>query len=263
MAKKNSTKTLINVWILFVAASLLLSAGWLMKSFPALIFIGIAPLFAISDAAKDKETPWDHLELILMALAISLFCASIFDTTQLIPVLAEAIVLTLTFAGYAFSYQSLGSRLGKFTIIFFWLGLEYLMLKLPCRNDYYFLADSLELQASWWKWNADIGYLSISIWVLVVNLIFYLAFLKSSSINWYFGVLAVLLVAGPIIYSIFYLDAPGLNREQMIVLYGGGTEVVSGNYKNRGELIARTAAWVSILIILLAVVKNQIKKKKK
>ena len=90
-----------------------------MKSFPILIFIGIAPLFAISDAAKDKETPWNHLELILLSLAISLFSASIFDTTQLILVLAQAIVFTLAFAGYTFSYHSLGSRLGKFTIIFF------------------------------------------------------------------------------------------------------------------------------------------------
>lgn len=260
MAKKNNT-TLVNVWILFAAATLLLSGGWLMKSFPVLIFIGIVPLFAISDVAKDKETPWNHLELILLSLAISLFCATIFDTTQLIPLLAQAIVLTLAFAGYAFSYQSLGSRLGKFTILFFWLGLEYLMLKLPWRNDFYFLADALELQSSWWRWNSDIGYLSISIWVLVVNLIFYQAFLKSSSINWLFVVLAVLLVAGPVLYSIFYLDEAGLNREQMIALYSNGTEEFSEKYKNRGELIARTAAWVSVLIILLALVKNKIKKK--
>lgn len=260
MAKKNNT-TFINVWILFAAATLLLSAGWLMKSFPVLIFIGIAPLFAISDAAKDKETPWNHLELILLSLSISLFCASIFDATQLILVLAQAILLTLAFAGYTFSYQSLGSKLGKFTILFFWLGLEYLMLKLPWRNDFYFLADSLELQPSWWKWNAEIGYLGISNWVLVVNLIFYLAFLKSKSINWLLIVLGVLLVTGPIIYSIFYLDEAGLNREHMMALYSNGTEVVSENYKNRGELITRTAAWVSVLIILLAVVKNKIKKK--
>ena len=207
MAKKNNT-TFINVWVLFTAATLLLSAGWLMKSFPVLILIGIAPLFAISDAAKDKDTPWNHLELILLALAISLLCASVFDTSQWIMAFAQAIVLTLAFAGYAFSYQSLGSRLGKFTIIFFWLGLEYLMLKLPWQNDFYFLADSLELQSSWWKWNADIGYLGVSSWVLIVNLIFYLAFLKSSYINWYLVVLAVFLVAGPVIYSIFYLNEP-------------------------------------------------------
>jgi len=260
MAKRNNT-TFINVWILFTASTLLLSAGWLMKSFPVLIFIGITPLFAISDAAKDKETPWNHLELILLSLAISLFCASIFDTTQLILVLAQAIVLTLAFAGYTFSYQSLGSRLGKFTIIFFWLGLEYLLLKLPWRSNFYFLADVLELQPSWWKWNADLGYLGISIWVLVVNLIFYLAFLKSSSINWFLVVLAVVLVAGPIVYSAYYLDIPGINRDQMIVLYSNGIDAIPETYKNRGELITRTAAWLSVLIILLAIVKNKIKKK--
>lgn len=260
MAKKNSTTTL-NVWILFTAATLLLSSSWLMKSFPILIFIGIAPLFAISDVAKDKDTPWNHLELILLSLAISLFCASVFDTSKLILVLAQAIILTLAFAGYAFSYQSLGNRLGKFTIIFFWLGLEYLMLKLPWRNDFYFLADALQLQSSWWNWNTELGYLSISIWVLVVNLIFYLAFLKTSSINWVFVVLAVFLVACPIIYSVFYLDETGLNREQMIALYSHGAEEFSEHYKNRGELIARTATWVSVLIILLAFVKNKIKKK--
>jgi hypothetical protein len=48
---------------------------------------------------------------------------------------------------------------------------------------------------------------------------------------------------------------------QMIALYSNDAEVVIENYKNRGELITRTAAWVSVLIILLAFVKNKIKKK--
>jgi hypothetical protein len=260
MAKKNNN-LFHNVWVLFAAATLLLSAGGLMKSFPILIFVAIAPLFAIADLAKDKDSPWNHLELILLSLSVSFFSASFFDTTLLIVILAQAILLTLAFAGYTFSYQSLGSRLGKFTIIFFWLGLEYLLLKLPWRNDFYFLADALELQSSWWKWNVTLGYLSISIWVLIVNLIFYLAFLKSSSINWFLVGLAISLVAGPIMYSIYFLDGSGINRDQMITLYSNSTNAISEAYINRGELITRTAAWVSVLIILLALVKNKIKKK--
>jgi hypothetical protein len=259
MAKKNNN-SFQNVWVLFATATLLLSAGWLMKSFPILIFFGIAPLFAISDVAKDKDLPWNHLELILLSLAISLFCASIFDTTQLLLVLAQAILLTMAFAGYTFAYQSLGSRLGKFTVIFLWLGLEYLMIKLPWRNDFFFLADALELQASWWKWNENLGYLSISIWVLIVNLIFYLGLLKNSSNNWFLVALAVLLMAGPIVYSVYSLDNQGINRDQMMGLYNSGSSQ-NESYKNRGELITRSAAWVSVLIILLALVKNKIKKK--
>jgi type III secretory pathway component EscV len=75
MAKKNNN-LFHNVWVLFAAATLLLSAGWLMKSFPILIFVAIAPLFAIADLAKDKDSPWNHLELILLSLSVSFFSAS-------------------------------------------------------------------------------------------------------------------------------------------------------------------------------------------
>jgi hypothetical protein len=260
MAKKNSP-FFQHVWVLFTTATLVLSAGWLMKSFPILIFIGISPLFAISEIAKEKESPWNHLELILLSLVVSLFCASFFDTTQLIIILAQAILMTIAFGGYSFAYQNLGSRLGKFTIIFLWLGLEYLMLKLPWRNDFHFLADSLALKTDWWRWTNEVGYLAVSLWVLVANLIFYLAIYKSPAINWFFIAISILFVAGPIVYSIYYLDHPGINREQMMALYDGDGIRLSIDYQDRGELITRTAAWVSILILLLAFVKNKIKKK--
>jgi len=258
MAKKNST-VFQNVWVLFVTSTLLLSAGWLMKSFPILIFAGIAPLFAISEIAKDKD-PWNHLEVILLSVVTSLFCASFFDTSQIILIIAQSILITLAFGGYAFAYQSLGSRLGKFTIIFFWLTLEYLMLKLPWRKDFFFLADVLQLQPDWLRWTENLGYLATSLWILVVNLIFYLAFFKSSSINWVMIIFTVILIVGPIVYSLYYLDATGINRDTMIALYYG--EIIGiENYKDRGELITRSAAWVSLLIVLLALVKNKTKKK--
>lgn len=260
MAKKNSI-IINNVWVLFTAATIFLCAGWLMKSFPVLIFIGIAPLFAISDLAKEKSSPWNHLEIILLSFAVSLFAATLFNTSQIILVLAQAILMTLAFAGYTFAYQNLGNRLGKFTIIFFWLGLEYLLLKLPWRGDFYFLADALSLQQEWWKWNIDFGYLGISLWVLIVNLFFFLGLFKSSSINWFYLALAMIFIAGPIIFSAYYFNDPGINREQMISLYSDGGNAPNKNYSDRGELITRSSAWVSVLILLLALVKNKVKKK--
>ena len=250
-----------NVWVLLAIATFLLSAGWLMKSFPVLIFVGIAPLFALSDIAKDKPSTWNHLEVILLAFALSLFFASTFTDTPMILILAHAIAWTLAFAGYLFAHHNLGSRLGKFTIIFFWLGLEYLALKLPWRNSAFYLADALSLQTNWWKWNSETGYLSISLWILVVNLIFYLALFKHSSTNWILVIIAFLLIAGPIMYSMYELKTPGINRADMIALYNGEEKSFSKNYHDRGELITRSSAWVSVLIVLLALVKNKIKKK--
>jgi apolipoprotein N-acyltransferase len=257
MAKKNNL--FHSPWVLFTIATLLLSAGWLMKTFPVFIFVGFAPLFAITDQAKDHKSPWNRFELILMSLTISLFAAQLFDTQLLVFVLAQAILFTLTFVGYSFAYQSLGNRLGKFTIIFFWLAAEYILLKLPWSEQTLFLADALQLQASWLKWTYHVGYLGASLWILVINLIFYLSFFQKKEFNGYYFAAGVTLVILPIFFS-YQTEATGINRSEMIVLYTQGSSE-SEKYFKQGELIARTAAWISVLIILLSLVKNQTRKK--
>lgn len=257
MAKKNNQP--YNAWVLFSIATLLLTAGWLMKSFPVLIFLGFAPLFAITDQAKDHKSPWNRFELILLSLSVSLFAAQLFRTQLLVFVLAQSILFTLTFVGYSFAYQSLGSRLGKFTIIFFWLGAEYILLKLPWSEQTLFLADALHLQASWLKWTYHVGYLGASFWILLVNLLFYLTFFQKKEFNGYYFAAGITVIIVPILFS-YQTETTGINHAEMIALYTQGT-TGSGKYLKQGELIARTAAWISVLIILLSFVKNQTRKK--
>jgi apolipoprotein N-acyltransferase len=255
MAKKN--KSIWTPWSLFGLSAVLLSAGWLMKPFPILIFVGFAPLFAILDYARDSKNPWNRFELILLALTISLFAASFFDFQIIITVLVQAIVLTLTFVGYSFAYQNLGSRLGKFTVIFFWLGLEFVLLNLPWREQTIFLADSLSLVPDWIRWTNHSGYLGASLWILSVNLVFYLSFFHIGTFNLYLFIFAILLIGIPIVLS-YQMDTLGVNRAQMIS-FSNESNILQEKFT--GELVARTAAWVSVLIILLAFVKNQTKKK--
>src|SRR6186713_2679064 len=126
MAKENK----LNPFILFLIATLLLTASWLMKSFPIFIFAGFAPLFALTDQIKKEEVFWESFEWILMALCISFFAAHFFSIHQLTAVFIQAIAFTLSFIAYKFAKQNLGDRLGKLPILFFWLGLEYIFLKL-------------------------------------------------------------------------------------------------------------------------------------
>lgn len=258
MAKKSST--IWNPWSLFALASILLAAGWLMKSFPALLFVGVAPLFAISDYANTSKNPWNRFELILLALALSLFAATLFNLNLLVLVLAQAIVLTLTFVGYSFAYQNLGSRLGKFTIIFFWLGVEYLFLALPWKEKTIFLADALSLYPDWTKWTQHVGYLGISLWILIVNLVFYLSFFQAKSFRVYLFILAIILIVLPALLS-YQLDTPGVNRLQMISQYTHESNILGAQNVRQGEVVAKTSAWVSLLVILLAFVKYQTQKK--
>jgi len=231
-----------------------------MKSFPVLIFIGFAPLFAISDHANTSKNPWNRFELILLALAVALFSANLFDFHSLALVLAQAIILTFTFVGYSFAYQNLGARLGKFTIIFFWLGLEYLFLALPWNEQTIFLADALGLFGSWTKWTHYVGYLGITLWILVVNLVFYLSFFQTKSVRVYLFILAIVLIILPPLLS-YQLDAPGVNRLQMISYYTNESNILDAQNVRQGEIMAKTCAWVSVLIILLSFVKYQTQKK--
>lgn len=259
MAKKGNLS--ITVWILFALATALLSAAWLMRSFPILIFVGLAPLFAISDQAKNHSSPWNRFELILLTLSIALFAAHVFNFSFIVFVLLQAILLTLTFVGYAFAHQNLGPRVGKFIIIFYWLGLEYLFLKLPWNSEFTFLANALKLQTDWYAWTIYTGYLGVSLWILLVNLIFYLAFFKPSGFNIYYFITALLLIVGPILYS-FQGGLNGISYSQMMQLYGFAVKgSLPEKYSQQGELVARTAAWVSVLIILLSFVKNYTRKK--
>lgn len=256
MAKKNNAS--LPPWLLFAISALLLSAGWLMKPFPIFIFFGFAPLFAIADHVKEGDDFWVNIEFILLALVVSFFAAHSFNVSFLVSAIVQAIVFALAFLGYSFSYQSLGSRLGKFTIIFFWLGLEYILLKLSWREQTVFLADVIQLRPEWLKWNVYTGYLGSSLWILCSNLLLYTAVFKGK-LNWYLLALTLICLTGPVIYSLI-LKMDGITRLQMISLYSD-VKVESVNYAKRGELVTRTAAWISIAILLLALVKSQTKKK--
>lgn len=257
MAKKSNS--IISPWILFAAGTILFTAGWLMKSFPLLIFVGIAPFFAIVDQGKEGDRFWNLSELILAGLTISFFAAHLFQVQFLVAAISQSIALTLAFVGYAFAYHSLGNRLGKFTIVIFWLGIEYILLKTPFRNQIIFLADALQLQSGWQQWNVNTGYLGSSLWILITNLSIYLGILKEGRINWMWVGLSILFIGGPIAFSLMSEEV-SISRMNMLTLYNGDGASLSKEYMERGELIPRTAAWVSGLLILVSLVKNKTKK---
>lgn len=256
MAKKNSEST--QPWLLFLLSAILLAAGWLMKSFPVFIFFGFAPLFALADQAKVNDDFWINTEFILLTLFTAFFAAYIFNSSHLIGAIIHAIVFTLAFLAYSFAYQNLGNNLGKFILIFFWLGLEYALLKLPWRNEVIFLADAVILKKDWLNWTTYTGYLGSTLWILCTNLLLYMTIFKG---KWSILCLVLTLLAllGPVVIS-YFISVHAVNRGEMITLYTHGNSMTT-SYSKQGELIPRTAAWISVLILLIAFVKTQTKKK--
>ena len=253
---KGTKDTRINPYFLFITASVLMTAGFLMGPFPVLIFAGIAPLFAIADHA-DGEHVLNKLELAGVALAIALFAAHTFQLDQLVSSILQAIALTVGFAAFAFTRRNLGSRLGKLPLIFFILTCEYLVLKTGLGSSTVFLADALQFKTSWIRWTSVTGYLGISFWILAANLLLYISVLRGA-LSVPFLVLFLLVVIAPIAYS-YTLNSEVVDKQQMLEAYAGVTG--TKEYFNTGEWIPRTAAWVSTLILLFALVKSYTSKK--
>jgi hypothetical protein len=244
----------INIWWLLLGGAVLLSAGWLMHSFPIFIFIGLAPFFAILDHTVESENFWEHAEMILIGLAVAFFSAFALDTSSIITVLMHTILFTLPFIGFAFVHESLGPRTGKFIVILIWLGLEYLLVKLQWPANTVFLGDSLGAWPNWFRWNRETGYLGVSAWILTSNWLVYTGTMRSG-LNWALVFLALAVIAGPLVYSLM-IEAKPILREDMIELYATDS-VLKGSYAAQGELVARTCAWISVLILIFAGVKSR------
>ncbi len=255
MPKKNSHPPLL----LLAVASALLTGGWLMASFPLLIFLGLAPLFALADRTEKNSPILERMEFVLLALGISWVSYAFFRDQSVVMALVTAIIITLAFVAHAWVWQSLGIRTGKITLILFWLAIEYVVLKLiPERGI--FLADALHLQYAWTRWTVHTGYLGTSLWILIVNWCWYQSFLHDKSIHWGWFAAGLLLLLGPALYS-YSLAEAAVTRQDMINLYGNHQTQSDVTYLARGELVVRTAAWLSTLILLFTFVKSQTAKR--
>jgi hypothetical protein len=127
--------------------------------------------------------------------------------------------------------------------------LAFLTYKIP-----FFLADVFQDHLTWVRWNISTGYVGASLWILLINLLIYEA-VNGPRVNYLLLVLAAMSTILPIIYSI-NLPQNAVTKTDVIAFYSGnGT---ANSYY--GELISRTGAWVSILIIIFTLIRVKTKK---
>lgn len=252
MAKKNRIPTLY----LFSGGTVLFSLAWLMPLFPLLAFVGLAPFFAIAVNNRAEKSLWSSMELILLGLSISFWAIDQFSLDSLTNSIVSGILFTLPFLGYTFVRENLGAKSSIIVIIFFWLAIEYITLKI---YPIHFLADLLILKSEWSKWTAQTGYLGISLWILSTNALLFKALLTEQKTNWILFVLFVAMITGPFVLS-HASEASPITKQDMLAVYLD-SETGEAGYKSYAEWIARTSAWISVLIVLFTLVKQKTKRK--
>jgi hypothetical protein len=239
--------------LLMIAAILFFLAVLVHELF---IFIAIAPLFALLDIRIDVKSVSAVISGLFALAAIAFLMREISPPTGIV---FYAIVVMAIFVFYQLMQQRTQNRLNKFSLVILLIGVEYLLLKLSLGNWITFFADALQEKVDWTRWNIYTGYLGSSAWILLVNLLLYQALFKKERIGWVLLIVAILIILLPVLYS-FDLTNNAVTKQQVIRFYRGDENGLSYPYLSYGELISRTGAWLSILIIIFTFVRAKTKK---
>lgn len=220
------------------------------------IFIAIAPAFALLDVRTDVKNIYGLFSGLFVFAAITLLMREISPATGTV---FYVLVVMSVFVFYMLMQHKTSNRFNKLSLTILLIGVEYLLLKLSSRSWVTFLADAIQEKTSWTRWNIYTGYLGSTAWILWVNLMFYEAVFKKEKINWFLVILAIAAILLPVLYS-FDLTNNGVTKEQVLRFYRGDDSGLNEPYIMYGELISRTGAWLSILIIIFTFVRAKTKK---
>ncbi len=240
---------------LFIAGSTMIISSVLWENFPVLIFIAFAPFFALLDFS------WSPRKVNFVALACLLGVLSelvLYYVGINTPLLLYIFLAAGLFATFWSVQHLTQNRLNKFTLVIVFTAAEYLLVKFMIYTSPVFLADILGNRPDWTRWNISTGYLGTSLWIMATNLLFYQAILQSKQISIFLSLLGLVCIVLPIVYSL-NLENNAVTKEDIIQLYSG-TPGAENVYALHGELISRTGAWVSVLIIIFTLVRIKTKK---
>jgi hypothetical protein len=242
------------VLVTTISALLIIVAQWI----PYFIFILPAAILLVIDT--NEKTEFKNIlkksVLIFLALAIGFTSISLINNTNIIGGLASSLTGTLAVITYLLFNKYNNNKLGQITFLIIWLGFQYLLIKTAAEINPLFLADSF---ASTFGWTKYTGYLGIEVWIFWIGLNLYTAFFRTDRIV-YLSVIFALVIFLAGIFLTFNGDEQGILKDHMLTLYIDGS--ATPEYLRQAEWMARTAAWVSVLLIVLTFVSFKTRKLK-
>lgn len=229
--------------------------------FAPLLFFWFAGLLKFYDQLfkKEKITAgqlWINSALFITWHVVVIGALKLLDGSYGSLSLFQLIILPVCFLLHAFANQLLHKKLGKYTIVLFWFAIQYLFIKFIPSHELFVLADIPSIPPEWQRWNIYTGLMGISLWILMVNYLIYQA-IGNKPFNWFVIVPTLFLVLIPMVIS-YALNSLPVTMDILVRHYKG--MLVDGVYARIGEVVPRTAAWFSILIVIFTLVRNKTKK---
>jgi len=177
---KDSRKNKLRLLLLSIFGGIVLSVGWPMHGIFVFLFAGFIPLlfvedyfFQRGDASGKKLIFYSYLSFFFWNLLTTwwVYRATFFGGAA--AVLCNAFFMALVFQCFHFTRVKLGSGIGYFSFIFYWIGFEYLHLNWDLSWPWLSLGNGFAEHIKWIQWYEYTGILGGSVWILLINLLLF------------------------------------------------------------------------------------------
>ncbi len=226
----------------------------------AISLIAFTPLLWLLESSMNRKTSlvyWFSGSILIITLS------SIFALDSVVTALIYGVGLTATLSLYLLTSKFSKNRLGIFTILFFWIAFDYLILKVLPNASAAFLSGFFDGSKAM-GWSRTTGNLGITAWIIISNLLFYYVLLWkdaifSKNIRWLSLIYTLILIALPLLAGLYFVpDLAPITLAEMTSVY---THYSSSDisYTENGEWLGRISARVSIMVVVFALIKSKTK----
>lgn len=214
----------------------ILSGFLLVLSFPfsgsltPLLFIALVPLlFVENDISNQKKNAANvflhaYITFFIYNLGSTFW---IWNSTEVGGVLAfvfNSLLMTLAFQSFHFAKKFIGNKEGYISLLIIWTAFEYAHFNWELSWPWLAFGDAFSIRTNWIQWYEYVGVLGGTLWVLVVNLLFFLVLkmqfeqsaIKRVKRNLIIVSLLFLLI--PIGYSYWMMQMPYLKGKTLEVV---------------------------------------------
>jgi apolipoprotein N-acyltransferase len=171
-----------NLLLLSLLSGLLMAAGWPVRGFPGLLFIGIIPLLFIEDYISLHRSRFIKFSLLFYTLPAFLIWNAlttwwIFNSTGMGAILAiflNSLFMAIVFSLFHFSKRLLkNDAAGYACLVFYWMAFEYLHLNWSLNWPWLNLGNGFSSYYQWVEWYEFTGTFGGTLWILLVNILGY------------------------------------------------------------------------------------------
>lgn len=168
-----------NPWLLAVFSGLLLSLGWPPIFFNGIIFIALVPLFLIEDHHYTKA---DKPLQFTFQVWLSLFIWNFFTTYwvwfaskegAVMAIIPHSLIQAVPWVAFHFTRKVYGNKLAYPALFFYVLLVEYVDFKWDIMWPWLTLGNAFAKVPNWVQWFEYTGTSGGSLWILLINFLFF------------------------------------------------------------------------------------------